>query len=336
VRNSTSTWLGQRWRSLIFRLLTVSIALLLAGCSALGGSESGGQGAQGGGPEKTTLRVGMLNIVDTASFYLAQDRGFFRDEGLTVEPVTAQGGAASIPGLVGGSLDIAFGNYVSFFLAQNQGISRFRLVSDGYQAAPNTFVLLARPDGVVRTPRDVTGRRIAVNTFRNIVELNARSALQTNGVDLSTVQFVEVPFPDMAAAVQSGRVDAAAMVEPFITSASRSIGAVPVLDTASGPTADIPVAGYGATETFAQQNPRAVAAFQRAMARGQQAASDRRNVEQILPTYIRIDQSTASLINLGTFPQSLDATRLQRVADLMQQFALVPGRFDVQPMLGPS
>lgn len=335
MRNRTSSRPNRR-RSLAIRVLTIAVILALSGCSALGGSDSSGGNPQGGGPERATLRVGMLNIVDTASFYLAQQRGFFQAEGLTVEPITAQGGAASTPGLVGGSLDVAFGNYVSFFLAQSQGVGQFRLISDGYQADANTFLILARPDGLVRTPRDLTGRRVAVNTFRNIVELNAQSALQTNGVDPNSVQFVEVPFPDMAAALATGRVDAAAMVEPFITSASRSLGAVPILDTASGPTADIPIAGYGTTEAFARENPRTVAAFQRAMARGQQAASDRRNVEQVLPTYIRIDQSTASLITIGTFPQSLDATRLQRVADLMQQFGLVPGRFEVQPMLGPS
>lgn len=327
---------ARRGRQITVRLLTILSVLVLSACSALGGSDQGGQGGGGGGPEKPTLRVGMLNIVDTASFYLAQERGFFRDEGLTVEPVVAQGGAASIPAVVGGSLDVTFGNYVSFFLAQNQGVGRFRLISDGYQAGPNTFVLVARPDGAVRAPRDLAGRRVAVNTFRNIVELNARSALQTNGVDPNTVQFVEVPFPDMAAALAAGRVDAAAMVEPFITAAERSSGAVPVLDTASGPTADIPLGGYGTTEAFATENPRTVAAFQRAMLRGQQAAADRANVEQVLPTYIRIDRATATLINLGTYPQSLDGTRLQRVADLMTQFALVPGRFDVQPLLAPQ
>ena len=334
MRNRTS-YRPYLSRSLFVRLLTMALALALAGCSASGAPDTAPASPQDGGPERATLRVGMLDIVDTASFYLAQQRGFFRAEGLTVEPIAAQGGAASTPGLVGGRLDVAFGNYVSFFLAQSQGVGQFRLVSDGYQADANTFLILARPDGAVRTPRDLAGRRVAVNTFRNIVELNARSALQTNGVDPNSVQFVEIPFPEMGAALAAGRVDAAAMVEPFITSASRSLGALPVLDTASGPTADIPIAGYGTTEAFARENPRTVAAFQRAMARGQQAASDRRNVEQVLPTYVRIDQSTASLITIGTFPQSLDATRLQRVADLMTQFGLVPGRIDVAPMLGP-
>ena len=321
------------WRRLVSVVASVLAAALVASCAALGGSGSApAPGA--GGVEKPVLRGGMLNIVDTASFFVAQQRGYFQAEGLAVEPVTAQGGASSVPGLLGGSLDVAFGNYVSFFLAQSQGIGQFTLISDGYQAGPDTFVMLARPDGAVRRPADLAGKRVAVNTFRNIVELNARSALQANGVDPATVQFVEVPFPDMAAALSTGRVDAASMVEPFITSASRSIGAVPILDTASGPTQDIPLAGYGTTARFARENPRTVAAFQRAMTRGQQAASDRRTVEEVLPTYIRIDQSTVSLINLGTYPQSLEATRLQRVADLMQEFGQTPGRFDVRPLLG--
>jgi NitT/TauT family transport system substrate-binding protein len=230
----------RRNRNNIIWLLTFLIVLILAGCSSSSVEGTGSQNdARTNPPERPTLRIGMLNIVDTASFYLAQERGFFRDEGLTVEPVQTRGGAAAIPGIIGGSLDVTFGNYVSFFLAQSQGIGRFRLISDGYEASPNTFVLLARPDGAVRRPSDLAGRRVAVNTFSNIVELSARSALQTHGVDPRTVQFVEVPFPDMTAALATGQVDAAAMVEPFITSASRSLGAIPILDTASGPTADI-------------------------------------------------------------------------------------------------
>ena len=40
-------------------------------------------------------------------------------------------------------------------------------------------------------------------------------------------------------------------------------------------------------------------------------------VEEILPTYTKIDAATAAVITLGSFPTTLDETRLQRVADLM-------------------
>ena len=316
----------------VVAVLIAVVGLLLTGCSALGGSDDDAN-PSGDGPEKPTVRVGLLPVVDVASFYIAQERGYFAAEGIDAEPVIVQGGAAAIPGLVSGDLDITFGNWVSFILAQSQGVADFRLISDSYQAKPNMFLVMSRPGPPVSSPADLAGKRVAVNTFNNIAELTTRSALRTNGVDPNSVQFVELAFPDMPAALAQGQVDAAFMVEPFITKSAQTFGAVPILDAASGPTQEIPIAGYGVTGEFAQQNPKTVAAFQRAMARGQQDANDRATVVGILPSYAKIDPATAAVVNLGTYPTSLSATRLQRVADLMREFNVLPGPFDVAPMI---
>lgn len=330
---------GGRMRSALSALAASVLFATLAGCGALGGSDAppeGGTGGGAGGLEQTSLQVGVLPIVDVAALHRANTAGYFQQEGLTVELIQIQGGAVAVPQLVSGDLDMTWSNWTALFQAQAQGVGDFKLINAGYEAGPNTFLIMTPPGSAIRTPQDLAGKRIAVNTFRNIVELTARSALVTNGVDPNGVQFVDIPFPDMIPALQNGQIDAAVLLEPFITQAATGFGAVSVLDAASGPTDGIPIAGVGVTAGFAEENPNTVAAFQRALDKAQADLADRSVVEETLPTYSSITADTASLLNLGTWPTSLDATRLQRVADLMREFGVLTEPLDVAPMIQQS
>jgi NitT/TauT family transport system substrate-binding protein len=127
------------------------------------------------------------------------------------------------------------------------------------------------------------------------------------------------------------------VAEPFITNIQRTSGARAVLDTSEpgGPTAEFPVAGWGIMNTFAQRNPKTIAAFQRAIGRAQRlATTDRTTVVKTLPTYVRgIDANTASVVTLGTYPTSLNPIRLQRVADLMLRYGYLSKQVNVAPMM---
>jgi NitT/TauT family transport system substrate-binding protein len=309
-------------------LLAILLAIALAGCSVSGSPSTPNA------PEKPHLRLGVLPIVDDAHLQRAQAAGYFAAEGLSVDLVTVQGGAAALPRLVDGDLDMTFTNYVSVLMAQSQG-GDFRLVDGGYEAGKNTLLIMTKPGSGVRSPSDLAGKKIAVNTRRNIVELTARSALETAGVDPNAVTFVEVPFPDMTAALQDGRVDAAFMVEPFITQAALSVGAISALDAGSGATEDIAIGGVALTAAFAAKYPNTVAAFRRAVARAQADMADRSVVERTLPTYTKIAPDTASLIALGTWPAALDRVRLQRDVDLMRQYGVLTTDLDAGKMVLP-
>ncbi|WHT22350.1 ABC transporter substrate-binding protein [Crossiella sp. CA-258035] len=312
--------------------MLLAFLLATAGCGVLGGS--GGSGAPA---QEQRIRLGIMPVVDVAPVHIALAKGYFAAEGLTVELTTIQGGAAGIQGLLKDELDFTFGNWVSFFATEAKGAAKnaggIKLAADGYQARANMFLMLTGPDSPIKSPKDLAGKKIAINTFKNILELTARATLEANNVDPKTVTFMEMPFPDMQAALQSKKVDAAFMVEPFISKAERTLGAVPVLDAASGPTADIPIAGYATTGAYAKAHPRAVEAFRRALIRGQQDAARKSTVEALLPGYAQTDPETAALVHFGVYPISMEATRLQRVADLMRTYGLLEAPMDIKPML---
>ncbi|GAA3444858.1 ABC transporter substrate-binding protein [Planomonospora venezuelensis] len=300
------------------RAIVAGLAAVLA-LSACGGSDPADTAEAGaaGGLEKAEITIGALPIPDSAALYIANERGFFKEEGLTVKIETVQGGAQAQQSLIGGSLDATQTNYVSTFLAVSAG-NKLKIVSDLYQATPDSFNIMVPKDSPIKTPADLKGKKIAVNSQKNIGTLAVTSVLKAHGLTAEDVTFLEFPFPEMAGKLEQGIVDAAWMTEPHLTAVQKNIGAQKLADTMTGPTADFPIAGVVVTEEFLTQHPKTVAAFQRGLAKAQQiAASDRKAVEKILPTFTKIDAATAAVITLGTFPTSLDETRLQRVSDLM-------------------
>src|SRR4051794_13879664 len=228
-----------RVRTALTALGAAALITVAAGCSALGGSsaqpESNGGGG-GGGLEHPNLNVGVLPIVDVAAVQRAQAAGYFKNEGLNVTLTTVQSGAIAMPQLIQGALDMTWTNWTSVIQA-SQGkiadqVGGLRALNASYQAAPNSFLILTRPENNIRTPQDLAGKKIAINAKGSITELIADSALQTNGVDPAAVTFVEVNFPDMPQALATHQVDATVVLEPFLTQ-EETAGAVTVLDAAS-------------------------------------------------------------------------------------------------------
>ncbi|MFI0486097.1 ABC transporter substrate-binding protein [Actinomadura sp. 9N215] len=309
--------------------VAAAVAVTLS-AGACGGSEGG---ASAGGLEKPEIILGTMTIADSAPVQLALSKGLFKAEGLTVRTQVIQGGAAGIPLLRSGRLDVSFGNYVSLFIA---GVKdpRFKpkIVAEGFNSAAKTHTVMVRGDSPYRTIKDLAGKKIAVNTKHNISTMLVRSAAKAQGVDFDDDKgFVEVPPPAMEQALKSRSVEAVMAIEPFGTQMTRSMGARMVADLSSGQTASLPIAGYAATEKFAKDNPKTVAAFQRALVKAQGMCADRKVVQDVLPTYAKgIDAKVAAGMSFGTYPTSLDAAHLQRVADLMRQFGYLDKPVDVK------
>jgi NitT/TauT family transport system substrate-binding protein len=304
------------------------LVIVLSGCGARATNVSAR-------PELDSVTVGALPIVDSAGLYLAIEKGYFAEQGLKVTVKSLASGAAALPGLANNELQFSMGNYVSFFAAQTAGTLDIKLVADAYQARPGMFLIMVSRGSPIQGPLDLAGKKVAVNARANVAELTTRSVLQSAGVDLAKVAFVPIPFPEMAAALANRTVDAAFMVEPYVTQAEKDYGALPVVDAATGPTAQIPIAGWVTSAHFASAAPNTVRAFQRAILKGQAAAADRVEVEQILGKYVKVDTVTVRLMNLGTWPTTLEPTRIQRVLDLMAAANQLPHPLDPRTMIIP-
>lgn len=339
-RGDTETVSRSRTRLSIIATTALALLVAVTGCSALGGSDDTNAGSSSsntaGGPvEKAKIKVGVLPVVDMAPFFRAVDSGYFKQEGLDVEVITAPSGPKAIENLIGGDLDIAVTSYPGAFAAQAKKVADIKIVADAYAARLGHGVLLANAKSPIKKPEDAGGKKIAVTSTGSISDLALKSVLKTKGVDVNTIKWVAMPLPDMGPALDRGDIDGAVAIEPFVTITEKAIGAMPIIDIASGPTSDLSMSGFAALGKWVTANPNTMAAFNRGLAKGiTDVKSDRTGkLEPILIKYVKIDAATAPLVRISDYPESLDPVRLQRVADLMKEFGVIPEKLDVSQMI---
>jgi NitT/TauT family transport system substrate-binding protein len=320
------------------RLLTpFAVLALLTPIAACGGDDSGDSGGGGGGGEQEVreLRVGVIPIVDVAPIYLGVEQGFFEERGLDVELVPGSGGAAAVPGVVSGDYDFSFGNVTSILLASSEGLP-LRIVANGVSstADPETdFSAVVVPgSSPIQSVADLEGKRVAVNNLKNIGEVTIRQGIEDAGGDGSNVEFVELPFPEMPAAVAGGNVDAAWVVEPFVTVATGQ-GARAVFYPFAEPIEDLTVATYFTLEPTIQEDPDLVDDFQAAINESlEYANSNPDEVRRILLTYTQIPEAAAQSIRLPSWPQEVNWDSVETVAELMTEFGITEETADVESL----
>lgn len=305
----------------------VAALLVTAGCGVF----SRGDASTDAPLERTELRIGVGNPIDTAPLRVAVADGKFTAAGLSVTLVEVPADQA-IGKLAAGEIDLAFASDVSIFRASAAGTA-LQLQGEAYTAGRNTMALVTLPGSDYTEPTLKKSPKIAVNMLDDVGVLAARSVLGTAGVDVNRIQFKQHPFDRMPQALQAGEVDAAWMVEPYITRAEKELGASILADGARGATLDFPMSSYVSMGAFGQANARTLAAFRKVLGEAQVRAADPAVVRDALPSFSDIDRTTASLISLGTYPVSLNGIRLQRVADLMHNSGLLGARLDVQSMV---
>jgi NitT/TauT family transport system substrate-binding protein len=144
----------------------------------------------------------------------------------------------------------------------------------------------------------------------------------------------------MAGELAAGKIDAAAMPEPFATAAEEQYGAVELADLNQGAAENFPILGYVATTSWVREHPNTLKAFLAALEQGQEIADTSRTaVEQAMETLSgpqdgQVPPIVAAVMALDSYPIGVDKIRLQRVPDVMYEFGLLRSPFNIGQMLG--
>ncbi|MGH3211056.1 MAG: ABC transporter substrate-binding protein, partial [Trebonia sp.] len=288
--------------------------------------------------------MAVVPAVDSAGFFVALHDGLFSKEGLTIHYTPAVSSDEVIDQQLAGQYDITGGNYVSYIQHYVDDHQPLEIIAEGSVMQQGTQAIYTMPNSKIKTLSDLKGHLLGINAPLNINYLLAASVLTENGINLTQVRFpsAPIPFPNMAAELAAGKIDAAAMPEPFATAAEQQYGAVELADLNQGATEQFPIQGYVVTKSWAAQNPGTLRAFITALAQGQELAdTSRSSVEQAMesinggPPNGQIPPIVASVMAVNIYPTAIDKVRIQRVADVMYQFGLLHARFNVTPMIGP-
>ncbi len=321
------------------KLLAPIAALTMIAVAACGSGNSGSSSSSGSGSTGTThLKVGVIPIVDVAPIYLGKQQGFFAQHHIDLELVQESGGAAAIPGVVSGDFQLSFGNVTSVILAASQNLP-LRIISEGNSStgdpATDFSGVVVPPDSPIKSAKDLAGKTVAVNNLKNIGEVTIRNAVDKDGGDGSKVKFVELNFPDMPAAVADHQVDAAWVVEPFLT-ASTAQGARNISPNFTT-IPNLTVATYFTTQQYIAEHKDVVDNFRAAIQESLKYATDHPDaVRQIVTTYTSIKADVAAKIKLPAYPQDVNVESLKTVASLMKKDGITPDTVDVTKLLATN
>jgi ABC-type nitrate/sulfonate/bicarbonate transport system substrate-binding protein len=315
---------------------TAALALAVTGCGGDGEEQTGGGGSSGGGGT-TTLKVQETAGVPSAFVGFGISKGFFEKQGLKVELEATQGGAATVPALVSGDIQIGGSNVVSLLLAAGQGLP-IQVIAPGTSArgeGEDDFgALLAGPDSGVEEARDFEGKTVAVNTLNNIAEVVVRESLEKEGADPSKVELTELPFPDMAAALDNGDVDGAFSIEPFVTPTVRD-GAKIINYSYVVTEPDMQVGAYAVSRQYAEGNAEAVEKFRAAVAEtAEYVTANQEEFRTFLSERAELDPQLAKRIVLPQFTTEVNVQSLENTAELMQKYRLLDEPVSVQELVG--
>lgn len=313
-----------------------AVALLaLSGCTdSEAGTESAA--ASAGATELTPVTVGVIPIADTAPLYLGDAQGFFEDAGLDLTIETATGGAAIVPAVVAGDYQFGFSNVLSLMVANEKGLG-LETVSPAVATTGDSDAdfgaIIVKADSPIQSPADLAGKTVSSNSLGNINDTIVRTLVDDDGADSSTISFVEVPFPDAIAAVENSQVDAAFVVEPFVTSALEAGDRVISYAYADfDPKLDI--AAYFSTSEYVEGNADIVENFQTAMQQSLEYAQENPDaVRDIIATYTKTPPETLAKIVLPSWPTEMNEDALQKLADAAESYGVLTEAPDLETLI---
>jgi ABC-type nitrate/sulfonate/bicarbonate transport system substrate-binding protein len=213
-------------------------------------------------------------------YYIAKEKGFYRDEGFQLKDLYIRGGVTASQALQAGS--------VHFTLALGTGV---RAALSGmtikavmvYCDKPYHF-LYARSDAGVRTAQDLKGKRIAVTGLGSTTYYAARKVVERLGLDPDKdVQIVSAG--DIWPALMGGSVEAG-LIRPPITNLAEKMGMVRLAYV--GDAIQLPMSGLVTSEKMIQERSDMVRRFIRGTVRGLKFFLDKKNAGESMAALDRV------------------------------------------------
>jgi NitT/TauT family transport system substrate-binding protein len=229
--------------------------------------------------ESSKIKVGIMSTSAMIPLYYAQEKGWYKAAGLEVELIEMKGGATVIPAIIGDSIQVGYSNVLSILLARSTGLDLQIICNHlkegftqkagepgGYVTSSSGIIVLQESD--IKGPKDLEGKKVAVNAIKNIDWMAVREWLEKNNADPEKVTFVEVDFPKMIPALVGKKVDAVEVVEPFKT-ILRAQGGRLLVNTLHDLRPGLTLACFVAKEDWIHKNPKEVEGFVSVTAKGQ-------------------------------------------------------------------
>jgi NitT/TauT family transport system substrate-binding protein len=211
-------------------------------------------------PAPATVRVGLMLSASDAGFFVALEQGYFTEQGINLEVEPIQAAATMLAPLAAGQIEIGGTTLTPGFLNAIARDVSIKVVADKGTTAPGfgyegLMVRKALVDsGTFQGPGDLGGRKVAIPSVASGAQAALERALARGGISSRDVDINTLAFADMEAAFAGDAIDAAMVIEPFLTRIlDRGVGALYARDDEYYPNHQLGVAMYA--QTFVLEQP---------------------------------------------------------------------------------
>ena len=324
-----------------FRFASTAFAGCLSAALLIGATAASAQTAPLN--SRVALKVGAIGAVSDAGIFIAQEKGYFRDEGLDVEIVGFKAAPQILPAIATGEVQVS-GSAVTpaLFNAFARGIT-MKLVADKGQVAQGfgfaAIVIRSDLADTVRDFKDLKGRKFAVMGKGVSSTTQLGKALERGGIEPNEVELIELGLPEMVAALGNKAIDGATLLEPFITFATaRNVGV-----RWKGMEDFLPFTGQNGviiySQQFTQEQPEAAKRWMAAYLKGTRAyldavttGTDRDGINAILAKHTAVKDLAllAKIAPTGFDPNGrMEIKSLEADQDWFLKLGLQQGRADL-------
>ncbi|MCK6211076.1 ABC transporter substrate-binding protein [Georgenia sp. EYE_87] len=323
--------------------VAAGLVLALSGCSSGSVTGAATQPAAdsgtdtGGDSEKLThVNFGIFASSAQAALQASIDEGIFADHGIELELVVGQSSNAQLPSLSTGALDFMLASPTTPLVAATQGLD-IQIVSGFLQNNPDTpFDSTAVVTGAgsdITSAKDLSGKTVSVNALGGIGEIGISEAVALDGGDPSSINFVQLGFPEVAAQLESGQVDAGMVGSPFtqqVLGAEGTLVSDFIHDTELGAN-ELVIASSG---TLTSEDPDTVTRFVEALTEASAWLNDNHPaVAEQMTAILKTPPEVASKTEFGTWSTDIDEPTIQKFADLLSKYDVTDATPDVSKVL---
>lgn len=312
----------------IYLSLALALALLL-------GALAPGAAAQDDEP----LRAGLLPILDVLPFYVAQEAGYFEEEGVEIELIPVSSALERDQLLLTGEIDLMLNDLISTGIF-NQDETRVVIVAlarRAYEEAPQ-FRILAAPRSNITIPSDLGGKEIAISE-NSVIHYIAQRMLEHAGLSANDVTWWPEPnIPVRYQLLMEGQLQVVVLPDPLAQAAIEG-GAILVEDDGALVDTDFSQSVLSFRREIVEEQPEKVEAFLRAWMRAaEDINADPEAYRDLWIENTNVPDSVAESYQLPPFP-TYDITQPEAWEDtidwLIEQ-EIIEDRVSYEDTVAPS
>lgn len=316
-----------RMRFVIMAFVLLAVPMLTAAASA-------------SGAERITMATTGKGEPPDWPVYIANNKGFFAENGVSVALVAAQSAAAATMQAAAGSVQMSVGGMTEMMLAIDHG-AKLDLLRIGTQVGP--YSLFARR--TIKSIKQLRGKTVIVGGPKDVTLVYFERMAAANGLKPGDYDLVYAgTTPARLAALTSGSVDAAMLFPPGSFDAARQ--GYPDIGDLSDYVKDMPFTGYVVGDAWAAKNKPAIIGFLKGWRKAVDWFYDPKNRAEAVAILVKesgqsqddVEKTYDYYRSRHIFPEdgTIDAKKLSALVQALAQMDTLAGPADPRRFVNPE